>query len=191
MQSPNQATSIKAVARRRLLRGSFSLPAVLAVHNGSALAARSNQFRCIANQTPVGGGAAPGLTDTTANWVRVTRYRFVSGTVTTYWVKVLDLTAIATASGLTYSGGAGAQSSDENGVGNTTFWRLWSIAGTAAPILGSVLTADGSAAVLFKSTTAGTPAVTSYSVQSFVKEGQISAGPSKGASTHSCWTSIR
>jgi hypothetical protein len=49
--------AIASSARRRLVRGVFSAPAVLALHSGSALAASSN-LRCVQNQAasmdPVG-----------------------------------------------------------------------------------------------------------------------------------------
>lgn len=187
---PQAPTSVaKTEARRRLIRGSFSLPAVLAVHNGSALAARSNQFRCVLNQTPAGGGAFPGLTDNTQDWIRVARYK-TSGS-DRWWVRVADLTAVGAASGVGYGGPAGtSRSVTVDGNPETSFWLPWHSAADPAPALGAALTLDGSVAVLFGSSTAGSPAVVTVKVMGFVKEGQLPVS-FQGATTRSCWTSIR
>lgn len=183
---------VKTQARRRLLRGSFSVPAVLAVHNGSALAARSNQFRCVLNQTPAAGGAYPGLNDTSLDWVRVLRYR--SGNNSNqyrWWVSVGDLTNTATLSGLGYGGPAGTQVTVTiNSQSVTAFWLPWHTGAPAAPQNNAVLVQDGSVAVLFKSSTVGNPPVVTVQVVGFVTESQTAA-PFTGASTRSCWTSIR
>lgn len=182
----------KTQARRRLLRGSFSVPAVLAVHNGSALAARSNQFRCVLNQTPASGGAFPGLADTTQNWVRVPRYR--SGNNSNqyrYWVSVGDLTNVAVQSGLGYGGPAGTSVSVS--ISSATVlanWLPWHTGNPTAPQNNASLTQDGSVAVVFESSTSGNPPVVTVKVVGFVKQGQQSVG-FQGASTQSCWTSIR
>lgn len=183
----------KGPARRKLIRGSFSLPAVLAVHNGSALAARSNQFRCVLNQTPNSGGVAPGLTDTSLNWLRVPRYRKSTST-TKFYVSVQDLTAVATNVGLVYGGPPGTPvlvTILSNSV--TANWLPWHAIGTpAAPATSNTLVADGSVAVLFQSSSVGSPPVVTVKVVGFVKEGAAAnAGPYTGASTHSCWASIK
>lgn len=53
--------SPQASARRRLLRGAFSAPAVLTLYSGSALATKSNE-RCLKNQT-----ASPAIVPTPKN----------------------------------------------------------------------------------------------------------------------------
>lgn len=52
MNDGTVGTSDPRSARRRLLRGAFATPAVLALHSGSALAAASS-LRCVKAQTPV------------------------------------------------------------------------------------------------------------------------------------------
>ena len=181
-------------ARRRLIRGSFSVPAVLAVHNGSALAARSNQFRCVLKQIPSTGGTAPSLTDTTLDWVRVPRYRTGPQGNRRYWVSVGDLTSVATQSGLSYAGATGIQRSvNADGVPVTAFWLPWHASeNPSAPNAGANLTSAGSVAVLFKTTASlDVPPVITVQVVGFVKENQTTALANQGASTRSCWTSIR
>lgn len=187
-QAPTPDAKIQA--RRRLIRGSFSVPAVLAVHNGSALAARSNQFRCVLNQTPSTGGAAPGLTDTTLDWVRVPRYK--RNGANEYYVNVAALAQIASTAGLGYGGPAGtsASVSVDGGAATSAFWLPWHSSGSPAAPSGP-LTTNGSVAVLFESSSVGTPPTVVVKVVGFVKEGQTTAGAYRGASTRSCWTSIR
>ena len=183
----------KGPARRRLIRGSFSLPAVLAVHNGSALAARSNQFRCVLNQTPSSGGVAPGLTDTSLNWMRVVRYR-KGNTNPKYYVSVQDLIKVGSDVGLSYGGPSGTSVEVSiSGSLVTASWLPWHSNASlpAAPSTGNPLVADGSVAVLFQSSSVGTPPVVTVKVVGFVKEGAAAnAGPYTGASTQSCWASI-
>lgn len=189
MDSSTPSNDTKTLARRRLLRGSFSVPAVLAVHNGSALAKRSNQYRCIVNRTPSGGGATPGVGDTTLDWVRVARYR--KGSTSEYFVRVDELQSIASAAGLVYAAGAGTPATVQvDGTTRSVSWLPWHASGSPAAPDAAVTTA-GSVAVLFETTTSGTPPVTVVKVVGFVKEGQSSAGAYRGAATRSCWTSIR
>ena len=59
-ERPTQAEPkpVAVNARRKLIRGAFALPAMAAVHSGSALAA-SSSLRCLGNGLP--GTQAPGL----------------------------------------------------------------------------------------------------------------------------------
>jgi hypothetical protein len=71
--------------RRKLIRGSFSVPAVLAVHNGSALAASSNRVQCAKNSIQNG----------TTTGKMVNTYKEIStGTI---WVNYQELSNIASA----------------------------------------------------------------------------------------------
>lgn len=201
MKDQAQPSDVKISARRKLIRGSFSLPAVLAVHNGSALAARSNQFRCVLNQTPAAGGVAPGLTETSQDWIRVNRYR--QGSTNRYFVSIQDLQKVATDIGapyLSYNGPAPTTNNEVTvnitGTGTVTAnWVKWHSTNGSKPADNATLTADGSVAVLYKSTTSGSPpnvTVDKVEVVGFVKQGAgTNPGAYKGASTQSCWTSIK
>lgn len=189
MSEPVRTPTDKISARRKLLRGSFALPTVLAVHNGSALAARSNRFRCVLHDTPAGGGMTPGLTDNSRDWMRVQRYRAGTTGNYKYYVKVADLSSVATAANISYAGPAGTVGTTETGTG-VAYWIPWHASETVgAPATGTVLTLDGSAAVLFNATGTGTSATAS--VVGFVKENQTTAPAYTGASARSCWTSIK
>ncbi|MEO5698676.1 MAG: hypothetical protein ABIQ60_16265 [Burkholderiaceae bacterium] len=78
----------KVSARRRLIRGAFSAPAVLTLCSGSAFAALSNQ-RCVANQVN-GTRTYPdvGPADT---WVRVQRYKLNGNK---FYVRGQDIVAL-------------------------------------------------------------------------------------------------
>lgn len=67
MSNPSNANDAKRIARRRLLRGAYAVPAVLTVHTGSALAT-SSALACF-NKLPT--GVDIGLPD---NYWRVKRY---------------------------------------------------------------------------------------------------------------------
>lgn len=93
MNEELQKSTGQVSARRKLIRGAFSVPAVLAVHNGSALAASSNKMQCAvkavaSNQTlPVSNVAGAD------NWVRVQRYKRISNG--TPFVSMADINAVA------------------------------------------------------------------------------------------------
>jgi len=85
-------------ARRKLIRGAFSLPAVLAVHNGSALAASSNKMRCAVNALtnplyPISNVDSAGFD----SWMRVQRYKRNSDQVP--FVRMTEINAMALALG--------------------------------------------------------------------------------------------
>lgn len=81
MNDNAQPSAAKVSARRRLLRGAFSAPAVLTLYSGSALATASSQ-RCLANQN--GAAATPTPTTGTDSWYRVQLYKKSTGS--THWV---------------------------------------------------------------------------------------------------------
>lgn len=87
-------------ARRCLVKGSFSAPAVLTLASGSTWAKSSS--RCIANDAAQQNH--PGV-QTGATYVQVQIYTFKkdSSSATTNWVKGSDLQAIATAAGVSCS----------------------------------------------------------------------------------------
>jgi hypothetical protein len=82
-------------ARRRLIKGSFSAPALLTLASGSAWAMSSS--RCIANDAAQ--QIHPGV-QTGATYLQVQIYTFAKGNTTAYWVRGADLQAIATAAGV-------------------------------------------------------------------------------------------
>ncbi len=75
MEKPDHSGDVCS-ARRRLVRGSFAVPAVAALHNGSAWAASSN-LRCVQNQaaSPV----YPGYTNAPDLYVRVRLHELWQG----------------------------------------------------------------------------------------------------------------
>jgi hypothetical protein len=82
-------------ARRRLLRGSFAAPAVLALHSGSAIAATTSALRCIANQVASPTTQAV-VTSNDGAWLRVQLWAYVkSGKAYNgeYWLRGSDLSA--------------------------------------------------------------------------------------------------
>lgn len=178
-------TDAKTTARRRLLRGSFSVPAVLAVHNGSALAARSNQFRCAVNAVG-GSGTLPAetwLSNTTDKWVRVPVYkctRISNGkSVAFEAVKVQELSAIASARSLGFVAPTGTD----------TGWATYASGGGYAYCTAPASSSDSGkrAAVLFKNY--GTSSQPNIKVVGFVQPGQTT-GSGHGGIMASCWTSI-
>lgn len=83
MNDNAQPSAAKASARRRLLRGAFSAPAVLTLYSGGALASASSQ-RCMDNQlaAPL---ASPTVANTTSVYLRV-RLKQDSLNPVGYWV---------------------------------------------------------------------------------------------------------
>lgn len=69
MNDQAKVTDARVSARRRLLRGAFSAPAVLTLYSGGAMAAASNQ-RCLVNQAaaPI---AAPPVSNAADTYLRV------------------------------------------------------------------------------------------------------------------------
>jgi len=172
----------KTQARRRLIRGSFSVPAVLAVHNGSALAASSNKFRCAINATTGASNPAPapGPAD---NWTRVPVYQWDKDANTTkYYVKSADLIAVASSRGLGYVPPSGTD------TGWIAFKSGAGYAFVKAPG-GTVTVSSANAAVLFD--TVGTAPSQTVRVVGFVQPGSATTVSGMGAISASCWTSIQ
>ena len=90
MDTSNSSARSKGEARRRLLRGSISAPAVLTLFSGSALAAGSNTM-CVSfavNTTK----ALPADSTAPDTWVRVQVYAINLGTdKKSLWVRGADL----------------------------------------------------------------------------------------------------
>lgn len=70
MEPSNPAPEAQRSARRRLVRGVFAAPAVLALYSGSAAAMASN-LRCVNNQVDAGRRAFPPPRPTADQYVRV------------------------------------------------------------------------------------------------------------------------
>lgn len=181
-QAPD--TDVKTQARRRLLRGSFSVPAVLAVHNGSALAAASNKFLCAVKATTGSGNAAPAPAPAPDNWTRVSVYEVVeSSTVTKFYVRTGDLQAIANSRNLAFVTPAGTDTGWVAFVAGGLYQFAPTPANTPSPT--SVLTA-----VLFDNV--GTAPNQTVRVVGFVQPGAPGTAPvGQGAISASCWTSIK
>ena len=180
MDQTQPATPARSSARRRLLRGSFSLPAVLAVHNGSALAARSNQFRCMINATTLTGAQvfpqpAPNGLRKKNGWVKV--YSATTMTETKYYILVSDLLTVGT-----YVGGFVAPAS-----GSGTTWVEFSATAPYQYVtpIGSTTGTSTRAAVLLQNYS-GVIKVVGY-----VKPGQSSAGTNQSGANASCWSSVK
>jgi hypothetical protein len=90
--------SPQASARRRLLRGAFSAPAVLTLYSGSAMATKSHE-RCLKNVIGNNPGI-PGPSSKEDGWYRCElRKRTTtidSKSVTEYWLFSNDLAVVAT-----------------------------------------------------------------------------------------------
>ena len=176
----------KTQARRRLIRGSFSVPAVLAVHNGSALAAASNKFRCALNATT--GANIPLPTGTTSDsFLRVAIYELGSKK----YISVYDLKGVADARNLPMSYPTGTASATSGSVGSLG-WVQYIAGGSyvyASLGSGDTLAPTNpatSAAVLFAPENTIPPKVR---VIGFVQPG-MTTGTNQGAISGSCWTSF-
>lgn len=84
MSNPSNANDAKRMARRRLLRGAYAVPAVLTVHTGSALAGASS-LACFGR---LPNGVNVGAADT---FWRVQQYSCFVGGVATKVVKVAEI----------------------------------------------------------------------------------------------------
>ena len=86
-------------ARRRLIKGSFAVPALLTVASGSALARTSS--RCIAREAASGGTATFDSAD--ATWQRVLSYTYKKPgdkSVRSYWIRFEELNSLAFLAGV-------------------------------------------------------------------------------------------
>lgn len=177
-------------ARRRLIKGSFAVPAVLTVASGSALARTSS--RCIAREAAAGGTATFDSAD--ATWQRVLAYTYSkkSGSVRSYWIRWEELNSLALLAGVTIK-------------------NNWIVAGQALCVetgdaaTGSVQHVSGS--IYSASTTPILPSLTSSLTAGLVRyyainvdvNGNIigislkftASGQSGGAVHKSCWNSFK
>lgn len=169
-QQPLQAS------RRRLLRGSFSAPAVLTLYSGSALATTSN-MRCLANknQSP---SAEPVITSSTAptsgpgTYLRVRLYKWSDGTNTYHYLRANELVGLPLGAGVTWPGTGTAYRFSISGNSLTTTL----INTNSTPTFSQLVAADKYAALRVNST------------------GQVvGIGVSGGGSAmpSTCWTSFR
>lgn len=176
MDQPTQPASSPNSARRKLIRGSFSVPAVLAVHNGSALAGTSNDERCAINGTN-GTAVFPAAVTVADGYKRVTKY-FDSASGKSF-IQVSDLQAVATVSGTTFVAP----------TGTATGWVRYVTGGTytySAPT-GTPTATTTLVAVLFDSN--GVSPV--IRVVGFVQPSQTTAPAKTSALTGSCWASMQ
>ena len=180
MGKHDQSPETRPSARRKLLRASFAVPVVLAVHNGAALAAKSNALRCAVNATldPQFPAAAPAAD----SWTRTVVYN--NPTDNKKYVKVSDLLAIATAGGLGFVTPSGSNATDwvEYVAGGSYVYAT--PVGTPAPTAASPVIL---AAVLFDS---GGAAPNVIRVVGFVQPNQTSAATGTSAVSASCWSSL-
>lgn len=89
---------LKSSARRKLVRGAFGVPAVLALHSGSAIAA-SSAANCLVRQNLSPATGLPATADD--GWFRYQLWvvRPYNGTPVSYWIKGHELDAFKAASG--------------------------------------------------------------------------------------------
>lgn len=188
-------TDVKTRARRKLIRGAFSVPALLAVHNGSALAASTSaRMRAVLNALPDGGGETPSECDSRGDgWTRVPIHKhtyYDSGqrkNVTKHYVKVSELAAIATARDLPFV----KPSTGPNGI--VTDYVEYVTSGQyhyAAPAnnASGMTRSDRLAAVLFEKQGTSNAQVR---LARFVQKDEGSAPVRSGAVTESAWASFQ
>lgn len=152
-------------ARRRLLRGSFAAPSVLALSSGSALAA-SSSLRCFNN-------APGGVNNPPANYFGVQRY-------TSGGVKVVmgaDITSLGILKGFTTNAYVGVK----------TWIKVIDGSSFAPP---SAPTADAGFSVALRLTNVGTDAAPVFSVTGLSLDANMVSGSGK-VMTGSCWSSFR
>ena len=182
MDENAQHTETKVSARRKLIRGTFSVPAVLAVHNGSALAAASNNKACAIKSIdadpstppqPISGNAGDGFT-------RASYYADDTATPK-LWVRYSDLDTIAQSKGLSLRTPSGISTGFIQVVTGGTY--------TYGSPGGNVSSnPSGSVALLFDKN--GT-APNTVRITNIIQPGVTSFGSGKGVVTASCWSSLR
>lgn len=168
-------------ARRKLIRGAFSVPAVLAVHNGSALAATSNNKSCaiksIASDPttppqPIVGTGADG-------WTRAAFYTDSSATPTR-WVVYSDLSTIAASKGVGLTSPSGTNTGYIQVIAGGTYTY-------GSPTL-PLSSAAGSVALLFDNAGA---APTTVRIVGFIQPSATGFVANTGVVTTSCWSSLK
>jgi hypothetical protein len=166
-------------ARRKLIRGAFSVPAVLAVHNGSALAASSNNARCAINAVSSNQALPTSNVASPDNWVRVQRYRRISNQVP--FVRLTDINAIAASLGISVA---------IPGVTSSTTLIRWSDGNLAIfPTNEVQVDANNVVALRFD---AGGSGANPIRIVGIVTSAQSGTTPPSGtnAIAQSCWTSM-
>lgn len=175
-----QEPTVQVSARRKLVRGAFSLPAVLAVHNGSALAASSNKFRCATNAVSSNQSLPASSVLATDNWLRVQRYKLTSNNVP--FVRIADINSVAALLGITVA---------IPGVNSSTTVIKWADGSLQTDAVGLFQT-DGTNLVALRFDSGGT-VVNPIRIVGIVTSAQSSGAspPGTNAITQSCWTSIK
>ncbi len=178
MTEPTRTPADPVSARRKLLRGSFALPTVLAVHNGSALATSSTKLRCALNQTDPALLAPlfPAEAIAADNSPRVTVYHdAVDGK---RYVKVTDLSGIA---------GLPIPALGFVAPAGTSGWVQYVSGGAYTQVTpaGTPQSTSALAAVLFDGDGV------SLRVVGFVQPAQATAASRVSGLTASCWSSVR
>ncbi len=167
MNNDSQKANAPSSARRRLVRGAFSAPAVLTLYSGSALATASLTCRtkAFADQAtvPISGVTVP----TTGIWLRVQAYK--RGTI--YYIKGSDVKALATS----LPGGTGSS------YLSVSLWQDVTTSGypTVASFVNPQPVADAGKFVAMKINAAG--GVVGFSGSSASNYAMMSIG---------CWSSI-
>lgn len=182
MDENAQHTEPKISARRKLIRGTFSVPAVLAVHNGSALAATSNNKACAIKSIaadpstppqPISGNTGDGFT-------RASYYADDTATPG-LWVRHSDLVTIAGSKALGLVAATGS---------NTGFIRVITGGGYAFSTPGGNVStnASGSVALLFDN---GGAAPNTVRIVGFIQPSASAFATGTGVVTTSCWSSLK
>jgi len=152
-------------ARRRLLRGSFAAPSVLALSSGSALAA-SSSLRCFNN-------APNGVNDPPANYFGVQRYTSSDVKV----VEAVDITNLGTLKGFTTNVYVGS--------------KIWiKVIDGSGFIPTEKPKKDKGLSVALRLTNVGTDAAPVFSVSGLSLTATGVSGSGK-VMTGSCWSSFR
>lgn len=127
----------KTNARRRLIRGSFSVPAVLTVCSGSTFAQAATSLSCVAKQVNTVKDTANSGTTTvssTGNWVRVPLqklYRSSNNNVDSIWIAGSYIATNVQKSGTTVSIGSST-------FGSTSWLCYRKVANNSAYATGSI-----------------------------------------------------
>jgi hypothetical protein len=170
----NVADKIKPnEARRRLVRGSFAAPAVLALSSGSALAA-SSSLRCFDNSP--NGVDAPD----SKNVFKVQRWTVTVGTTTTKLVKGADITTEGVLRGFSTSTYVGSKVWIDVATG------LQFVVTTPAPTIESSPLKQ----VALRLVNVGTPTAPSFSVNGLARSSSSTSGAGK-VMWGSCWSSFK
>lgn len=158
-------------ARRRLLRGSFAAPTVLAISSGSALAA-SSALRCF-NNAPAGVDAPP------ENFFRVQRYSIKESGTTIKVVKASDIMSLAILWGF-------------DGAWYTSGKTLIDIRYGNDVKENGTLAADSGAFVSLRFDNVGTDTLPSFRVTGLAESSTVYSGSgSAKVMTGSCWSSFK